>query len=87
MGGSVICPYYIFVHNFRARAPFTLKFWDITQNPIMHNSTILTCVFQYPKTETLKFNQRFFADIIKNNDVTKLFIIYLEFIHGKENVC
>jgi len=26
------------------------------------------------------------ADAIKNNDVTTIFMIYLEFIHGKENV-
>jgi len=28
----------------------------------------------------------FFADVIKNNDV-KLFMIYLKFIHGNDNVC
>jgi len=29
----------------------------------------------------------FIDDVIKNNDVTKLFMIYLEFIQGKEYVC
>jgi len=28
-----------------------------------------------------------FLGKIYNNDVTKLFMIYLEFIHDKENVC
>jgi len=40
-----------------------------------------------PKILEKSGTQDSFADVIKNNDVAKLFMINLEFTHDKENVC